>query len=273
MAVAQRSVDVNLSGNQAPPVQKPRLIARLDVKGPNVVKGIQFEGLRIMGDPDTIATRCYEQGADELLYIDTVASLYGRNNLIEVVQQAARHLFIPMTVGGGIRSLDDVRILLRAGADKVAINTAAVSNPALITEIAETYGSQVLVVSIQAKQLAERRWEVYTENGRQKSGMDVIDWAGRAVDLGAGEILVTSVDRDGTGRGFDIPLYEEICTAVGSIPVLASGGARGPEHLADLLSNAPVDGIAIASMLHYEWSSLEEIKVYLAEKGVATAQH
>ncbi|MBE7438848.1 MAG: imidazole glycerol phosphate synthase subunit HisF [Spirochaetales bacterium] len=252
---------------------KPRLIARLDVKGPNVVKGIQFEGLRIMGDPDVLATRCYEQGADELLYIDTVASLYGRNNLIEVVQQAARHLFIPMTVGGGIRSLEDVRLLLRAGADKVAVNTAAAQDPSLIKEIAEAYGSQVLVVSIQAKQLTDGKWQVYTENGRQPSGLDVCEWAARAVDLGAGEILVTSIDRDGTGRGFDIELFQKLSGIVQSVPLLASGGARRPEHISDLLKEVRVDGIAVASMLHYGWSSVQEIKSHLFARGVATARH
>lgn len=253
-------------------MHKPRIIARLDVKTNNVVKGIHFEGLRIMGNPDELASRYYDQGADELLYIDTVASLYGRNNLVEVVHQAANHLFIPMTVGGGIRSPDDVRMLLRAGADKVAVNTAAVADPSLITRIVEIYGSQALVVSIQVKKTNDGRWTVYTENGREPSGLDALEWAARAEALGAGEILATSIDQDGTGRGFDVELYQKLTQTV-SIPVLASGGAKTPEDVASLAKQARVDGIAIASMLHYGWSDIQAVKAQLQKEAIATARH
>ena len=187
-----------------------RLIARLDIKGPNLIKGIRFEGLRVIGSPAEHALRYYQQGADELIYIDSVASLYGRNNLSDIVQSAARNVFIPLTVGGGIRSTDDVRHLLRCGADKVAVNTAAIAQPGLITEIAREFGSQCMVLSIQAKQIAPGRWEAYTDTGRERSGVDVIEWARRGVQLGAGEILITSVDREGTRKGFDIDLVRTV---------------------------------------------------------------
>jgi cyclase len=200
-----------------------RLIARLDIKGPNLIKGIRFEGLRVIGSPAEHALRYYQQGADELIYIDSVASLYGRNNLSDIVQSAARNVFIPLTVGGGIRSTDDVRHLLRCGADKVAVNTAAIAQPGLITEIAREFGSQCMVLSIQAKQIAPGRWEAYTDTGRERSGVDVIEWARRGVQLGAGEILITSVDREGTRKGFDIDLVRTVAAEV-NVPIIASGG-------------------------------------------------
>ena len=253
-------------------MNKPRLIARLDIKGPNVVKGIHFEGLRIMGEPDAMATRYYEQGADELLYIDTVASLYGRNNLVEVVQQAARHLFVPMTVGGGVRSPDDVKMLLRNGADKVAINTAAVAEPELITRIAEIYGSQVLVVSLQTKQLPDGRRVIYTENGREPTDLDALEWAQRAEELGAGELLITSIDQDGTGRGFDSEFAAQVTASVG-IPVIVSGGANQASDIVNVMESAKVDAVAVASMLHYDRATIESIKTALEGAGIPTARH
>jgi cyclase len=178
-----------------------RLIARLDIKGPNLIKGVQLEGLRVVGDPQEYARRYYEQGADELLYIDIVASLYGRSKLTEIVRKAAHDVFVPMTVGGGIRTVDDVTDLLRAGADKVAINTAAVHRPDLISEVARRFGSQCMVLSIEAKQQSPGHWEVYTDCGRERSGVSAIEWARRGVELGAGEILVTSIDMEGTRKG------------------------------------------------------------------------
>ena len=176
-----------------------------------------------MGNPQEFARRYYEAGADELIYIDIVASLYERNNLTDIVSKTATNVFIPITVGGGVRSVEDVKILLRAGADKVAINTAAVRNPNLVTEVAQRFGSQCMVLSIEAKQTAPNRWEAYTDNGREKTGVDVLAWVRRGVELGAGEILLTSVDREGTRKGFDIDLVRAVSTAVG-VPVIACGG-------------------------------------------------
>ena len=172
-----------------------RIIARLDIKGPNLIKGIHLEGLRVMGSPNEHALRYYLQGADELIYMDCVASLYDRNHLGDIVRSAARNIFVPITVGCGIRSVDDATQILRTGADKVAVNTAAVANPTLITEIAHRFGSQCMVLSIEAKQVASNRWEVYTDNGRERTGLDVIEWVKRGVAMGAGEVLLTSVDR------------------------------------------------------------------------------
>src|SRR5438105_3247520 len=177
-----------------------RLIARLDVKGPNLIKGIHLEGLRVIGSPNEHALRYYQQGADELIYMDCVASLYGRNSLREIVQSAARDVFVPMTVGGGVRCVEDVTELLRCGADKVAVNTAAVARPQLVSDIARRFGSQCMVLSIEAKQCGPGRWEAYTNNGRERTGLDVIEWVKRGVTLGAGEILLTSVGREGTRR-------------------------------------------------------------------------
>ena len=180
-----------------------RLISRLDVKGPNLIKGVHLEGLRVIGDPNEYALRYYNQGVDEIIYMDTVASLYGRNNLHEIVQKTANNVYVPITVGGGIRSIDDVKLLLRCGAEKVAVNTAAVKRPELITEISRKFGSQCMVLSIEAKKKKDGKWEVYTENGRQSTGVDVIEWALEAEKREAGEVLLTSVDNEGTKKGFD----------------------------------------------------------------------
>ena len=236
-----------------------RLIARLDIKGPNLIKGIHLEGLRVIGDPQIFAQKYYEAGADELIYIDTVASLYGRNNLTEIVKRAAKNVFIPMTVGGGVRSVDDVRSLLRAGADKVAINTAAVARPELITEVSKKFGSQCMVLSIEAKKIAAGKWEAFTDNGREHTHLDVLEWAKRGEQLGAGEILLTSVDQEGTKKGFDLELIKEISEAV-SIPVIASGGMGNMQHLIDAVKVAKADAVAMADILHYNRMSLSEIR-------------
>jgi cyclase len=235
-----------------------RLIGRLDVKGPNLIKGVHLEGLRVIGDPQSYARRYYEQGADELIYIDIVASLYGRSNLVEIVRQAAHDIFVPLTVGGGIRSIDDVTSLLRAGADKVAINTAAVHRPELITEVARKFGSQCMVLSIEAKRQNGDNWEIYTDCGRERSGLDVIEWIERGVELGAGEILLTSIDQEGTRKGFDLPLLKAV-QAVSPVPVIASGGYGEPRHLLDAI-NEGADAIAFADALHYERTSLAELR-------------
>jgi imidazole glycerol-phosphate synthase subunit HisF len=228
-----------------------RLIARLDIKAPYLIKTVQLEGLRKLGDPATFARRYYEQGIDEIVYIDTVASLYERNTIIDLVRDTAKNVFIPITVGGGVRSLEDARNLLRAGADKIAVNTAAVKNPTLISELAAAFGSQCIVLSVQAKQNAPEQWEAYCDMGREHSGLDAVEWAKRGEELGAGEILITSVDREGTKKGFDLNLVRKISTNVG-IPVIASGGLGTLDHFVEVVKDGYADAVAIARVLHYD---------------------
>lgn len=244
-----------------------RLIPRLDIKGPNLIKGIHLEGLRVVGDPQLFAKRYYEQGADELIYMDIVASLYGRNSLRDIVSRTARDVFIPLTVGGGIRSVEDVRELLRAGADKVAINTAAVGRPELISEVSRTFGTQCMVVSIEAKRIAENRWEVFTDNGRERTGMDVVTWAQKAASLGAGEILLTSVDQEGTRKGFDVALVKAVADAC-PIPVIASGGMGTIDHLVEVAREGHANAVAMADVLHYDRIPLREIQDAACGRGV-----
>jgi imidazole glycerol-phosphate synthase subunit HisF len=236
-----------------------RLIARLDIKGPNLIKGVHLEGLRVIGSPNEHAVRYYHQGVDELIYMDCVASLYGRNSLGDIIQSAAMDVFVPMTVGGGIRSAEDAALLLRCGADKVAVNTAAVARPALIADIARRFGSQCMVLSIEAKQIAPDRWEVYTDNGRERTGLDVIDWAERAVEMGAGEILLTSVDREGTRKGFDCALVRAVTQRV-AVPVIASGGMGQPEDLIEVVQVGGADAVAMADILHYGRATVGAIR-------------
>lgn len=245
-------------------MRKIRLIARLDIKGPNLIKGINLEGLRVIGPPNEFALMYYQQGADELIYMDAVASLYGRNSLGEIVQSAAQNVFIPMTVGGGIRSLEDATHILRCGADKVAVNTAAIQNPSLITEISRRFGSQCMVLSIEAKQIAPGKWEAYTDNGREPTGIDVIEWVKKGVELGAGEILLTSVDRDGTKKGFDVDLIRAV-SQVTTVPVIASGGMGKPEDLVSAVIEGGADAVAMAHVLHYKKNTFQDFrKVALA---------
>ena len=236
-----------------------RLIPRLNIKGPNLIKGIHLEGLRVVGDPQEYAVRYAEAGADELLYVDIVASLYGRNNLSDIIRRAADRVFVPITVAGGIRSIDDARHILRSGADKVAINTAAVLRPELIREVSRRFGSQAMVLSIEAKEQAPGKWEAYTDNGRERTGLDVVEWAVRGVELGAGEVLVTSVDREGTRKGFDIDLIRQISEAV-SVPVIASGGMGKVEHMVDAAKLGKADAIAMADVLHYNRLTIDDIR-------------
>lgn len=235
-----------------------RLIARLDIKGPNLIKGVQLEGLRKIGDPQEFADRYYAQGVDELLYIDIVASLYGRSKLTEIVRRAAQDVFVPMTVGGGVRTADDVKDLLRAGADKVAINTAAVARPELISEVSQKFGSQCMVLSIEAKQQSPDKWEVYTDCGRERSGVDVVEWVQKGIDLGAGEILVTSIDQEGTRNGYDSGLISAI-SAVSPVPIIASGGYGKPLHIKQIV-DAGADAVAVADALHYNRTTLPELR-------------
>lgn len=240
-------------------VRNIRLIARLDIKGPNLIKGIHLEGLRVIGSPGEHALRYYLQGVDELIYMDCVASLYGRNHLGDIVRSAAENIFVPMTVGGGIRSVEDATQILRAGADKVAVNTAAVANPQLVTDIARRFGSQCMVLSIEAKQVGPERWEVYTDNGRERTGLDVIEWVKRGVDMGAGEVLLTSVDREGSRKGFDIALVRAV-TAEVSVPVIASGGMGKPDDLISVVRDGGADAVAMADILHYKRAEIGDVR-------------
>ncbi|MBT7376909.1 MAG: imidazole glycerol phosphate synthase subunit HisF, partial [Candidatus Marinimicrobia bacterium] len=223
------------------------------------IKAVHLEGLRVIGDPSEFAQKYYSQGADELIYIDLVASLYGRSNLREIVQATAQNVFIPITVGGGIRSAYDVNDILRSGADKVAINTAVSKKPKLIKELSEHFGSQCIVLSIEAKQIEKNKWEVYTDNGREHTGKDVVEWAKYAVDLGAGEILLTSIDFEGTQKGFDIELTRSVSEAV-SVPVIASGGMGCSQDLCDAVEMGKADAVSIAHVLHYDKISLPRIR-------------
>ncbi len=243
-------------------MKKIRLIGRLDIKGPNLIKGIHFEGLRIIGEPKKYALQYYLDGIDELLYMDTVATLYGRNNLLEFVKEIGKNIFIPMTVGGGIRSVDDVYNFLSAGADKVAVNTAAVNKPEIINEISKRFGSQCLVVSIEAKRKSENQWEVYTNNGREKTGKDVESWAKEVQQLGAGEILLTSIDQDGTQKGFDLNLISSVKKNI-SIPLIVSGGMGKEKDLINVINDCDIDTVALASVLHKNKFSIKELKKIL----------
>lgn len=247
-------------------MKNARLIARLDVKGPNLIKGIHLEGLRIIGDPQSYARRYYEQGADELIYIDIVASLYGRNSLGDIVARTARDVFVPLTVGGGLRSIEDVRAMLRAGADKVAINTAAIRRPELVSEIAQRFGSQCMVLGIEAKRSVAGKWEAFTDNGRESTGVDVVQWCRRGYELGAGEILLTSVDQEGTRKGFDVALIEAVTNAV-PIPVIASGGMGSIAHMVSAFAHG-ADAVAMADILHYDRASLPAIRAEAIEAGL-----
>jgi len=244
-----------------------RLISRLDIKGSYLIKGIHLEGLKKIGNPNVFAKKYYKDGIDEILYIDVVASLYGRNNLEEIIKSTVKDVYVPITVGGGIRSIEDVRQILKCGAEKVAINTAVTKNPSLIRQIIKRFGSQSIVVSIEAKKIANSKWEVYTENGREKTGIDVLDWARKVDDLGAGEILLTSIDNEGTLKGFDNNLIDVISKNV-SIPVIASGGMGNIDHAVSVIKDANADAIAIANVLHYGELSVTEIRDKLIEKDI-----
>jgi cyclase len=249
-----------------------RLIARLDIKGPNLIKGIHLEGLRVIGSPNEYALRYYLQGADELIYMDCVASLYGRNHLSAIIKAAARDIFVPITVGGGIRSIDDVKEILRSGADKVAVNTAAVKTPQLITHISRCFGSQCMVLSIEAKQVGQSRWEVYTDNGRERTSLDVVEWAKRGVSMGAGEILLTSVDREGTRKGFDVDLVKAVSAEV-AVPVIASGGMGKSEDLLVVVNQGRANAVAMADILHYNRADIGAIRAVAENAGLGVRHY
>ena len=243
-----------------------RIIARLDVKNSNLIKSRNLEGLKVVGDPNTHALKYYSEGADELIFMDLVASLYNRNNLSKIVKSASNNIFIPLTVGGGIRSIDDALKIFDSGADKIAINTAAIKDPNLIKVLAKRFGSQAIVLSIEAKKIDERKWEAYIECGRQHTGIDVLDWAKKNADNGAGEILLTSIDQEGTSKGFDYNLIESVASAV-DLPLLASGGFG---NLSDIekISQFNIDGIVIADAIHFNKINLNSIRSKAREIGL-----
>ncbi|MBT8585674.1 imidazole glycerol phosphate synthase subunit HisF [Polynucleobacter paneuropaeus] len=253
-------------------VKNTRLISRLDIKGSNLIKGVHLEGLRVIGSPQEHAGRYYQQGIDELIYIDCVASLYGRNHLSDIISSAAADIFVPLTVGGGIRSVEDAAQILRVGADKVAINTAAVKRPELITEIAQHFGKQCMVLSIAAKEIRGGVWEVFTDNARESTGLNVVEWACKAAELGAGEILLTSIDCEGTRKGFDIALVKAVSEQV-DIPVIASGGMGVHQHAVDVVIEGGADAVAMADILHYGRSSVGEIRTALKSAGLGVRNY
>lgn len=276
-------------------MKKIRIIPRLDIKGPNLVKGINLEGLRIIGDPSDYANKYYKDGADEIYYWDTVASLYGRNNLRDIVTKTAKNISIPLLVGGGLRTIEDIKSILHAGADKVAINTAAVSDPNFIRKAVNYFGSSTIVLSIDYKiwpndsfkknlnktvshseEKDIKKWknhfQVYTENGRQQTGLDAYDWAKEAEKLGIGEIILTSIDKEGIQKGFELELTEKISKKV-NIPLIISGGCGSQNDVEKLMNTADCEAVSIASAFHYNKFSIHDLKKYLAGKNFEVIFH
>ena len=247
-----------------------RIIPCLDVDKGRVVKGVQFVDIRDAGDPVEVARRYNEQGADEITFLDITASHEGRDTTLHIVERMAGEVFIPLTVGGGVRELQDIRNLLNAGADKVAINSAAIFNPEFVGEAAQRFGSQCIVVAIDAKQISFGEnpcWEIFTHGGRKSTGIDAIEWARKVTELGAGEILLTSMDRDGTKNGFDLALTSKVSDEV-NVPVIASGGVGTLQHLADGIIQGKADAVLAASIFHYGEHSVPEAKKFMAEQGI-----
>lgn len=244
-----------------------RTIARLDVKGPNLVKGIHLEGLRALGHPGEFARHYYESGIDELVYMDAVASLYGRNSLTDIVSRTASETFVPLCVGGGLRSLDDIHDVLHSGADKVAINTQAIADPEFVRAASRRFGSSTIVISIQAKQRPDGSYECFTDSGREPTGKEVFAWAKEVEALGAGELMVTAIDREGTGKGYDLKLTRTLAESL-SIPVIACGGAGSAEDVADAVLEGRADAVCIAGLLHY--GALRDVEGLSPPEGTGT---
>ena len=241
-----------------------RVVARLDIKNENLIKGIHLEGLRKLGDPNEFAKEYYDDGIDEIIYMDSVASLYGRNSLESILEKTVKNVFVPITAGGGIRSVDDARKIFLNGADKVAINSAALKNPKLISELANTFGSQSIVISIEAKSIGNNKWEAYIDNGRERTGKDVIEWLKESTSLGAGEILITSIDRDGTQRGFDLELIKNI-SQNSHLPTIISGGMGKISDVEKIVKDENINAVAIAAFIHYKKMKINEIKEELKQ--------
>ncbi len=244
-----------------------RIIPCLDVTAGRVVKGVNFVELRDAGDPVEIARRYDEQGADELTFLDITATSDGRDLILNIIEAVASQVFIPLTVGGGVRTVDDVRRLLNAGADKISINSAAIANPQMVQDAAQKYGSQCIVVAIDAKKSGDGKWEVFTHGGRKATGLDVVEWARKMESLGVGEVLLTSMDRDGTKSGFDLELTRAVSDAV-SIPVIASGGVGGLQDLADGIKLGKADAVLAASIFHYGQHTVQEAKNFMSGQGI-----
>lgn len=245
-----------------------RIIPCLDVDNGRVVKGVQFVDIKDAGDPVEVAQRYNEQGADEITFLDITATHHGRDTTYHTVERMASTVFVPLTVGGGVRKIEDIRQLLNAGADKVAINSAAIFHPEFVGEAAARFGNQCIVVAIDAKQVADGRWEIFTHGGRKPTGIDAVDWAVRMADLGAGELLITSMDADGTKRGYDLALMRRITETV-SVPVIASGGVGNLQHLADGITEGGADAVLAASIFHFGEYTIGQAKQFLAQQGVA----
>lgn len=249
-----------------------RIIPCLDVHDGHVTRGVQFGvaekgGLRNVGDPVELALRYNEQGADEMVFFDITASAHGRASMVDVIERAADQCFMPLTVGGGIRTVEDMSTMLKAGADKVSINSSAVANPDLIRQGSEKFGAQCIVVSVDAKKVSADKWEVFVQGGRKNTGMDAVEWAIRAVELGAGEIVLNSIDADGTKAGYDLVITRRISESVG-VPVVASGGAGKLEHMVDVLNEGKADAVLAASIFHFGEYTVAEVKQFLAEHGI-----
>ena len=244
-----------------------RIIPCLDVKGGRVVKGTNFVGLRDAGDPVELAATYDLEGADELVFLDITASVEERKAMLDVINKTAGEVFMPLTVGGGISTVDDIRNALRAGADKTSVNSAAVKNPQLIAEGAKLFGSQCIVLAIDARRCGENKWEVYVHGGRTPTGIDAVEWAKQGVALGAGEILLTSMDADGTKNGYDIPLTKAVSEAV-NVPVIASGGAGKLEDFYEVLAEGGADAVLAASVFHYKTFTIQQVKEYLSDRGI-----
>ncbi len=245
-----------------------RIIPRLDIKGQNVVKPVHTEALRVVGDPKELAMRYYKEGADEILYLDIVASLYQRNLDFALLKRVTDEIFIPVTVGGGMRSIADINNALRAGADKVAINTHAIRHPEFLSVAAREFGSQCILLFIEAKKQPDGSYEAYTDGGREHSGLNAIEWARRGVELGVGEILVSSIDRDGTRKGYDLELVKKI-SAFAPIPVIAHGGAGSLGSVAEVIQESSADAVAMSSVFHYRDYSIETLKKYLRKEDIS----
>lgn len=243
-----------------------RIIARLDIKGPHVVKTVHAEGLRVVGDPATLAERYYAGGIDELVYMDIVASLYQRNLDFEQLKAISQNVFIPITAGGGIRSLNDIGMALHAGADKVAINTHAIRNPGFLREATEKFGAQCIVLSVEAKKIAEGKWEAYTDGGREKTGIDVLEWIAQGMKLGIGEILLSSIDKDGTRSGYDLDLIRAVAS-IATVPIIAHGGAGSAEDMV-AAARARADALSASSVYHYDLVSIPRVKESLRAEGI-----
>ena len=245
-----------------------RIIPALHIKGPNVVKPVHAEALHVVGDPKRFAARYYEEGADELIYLDIVASLYGRNLDIELLKSVTESIFIPVTVGGGIRSIADINNALRSGADKVAINTYAVRHQEFLREAAKEFGSQCITLFIEAKRQPSGVYEAYTDGGREHSGVDAVEWAKQAIDLGVGELFVSSIDRDGTRKGYDLELMKRI-TSFATVPVIAHGGAGDLASVAEVITDGKADAVSASSVFHYQECSIPHLKRYLKDKKIS----